>query len=225
LLVSACTGAAPTALPAQQVEPPTSVPAETLPPEPTFTLTSTCTASPIPSATFTLPPPPTVTESPVPLPDFANARVVVSEVRPGNLKAMLLGIDVPGLNGVYDVGISTTAGLVRFVCQTDPQRTDRLWCDGPTVKLATNEAGISFYQASATEPIYQGVYLMLLNVPTAMPIGDLNTWCPDRGKNVYCEAEWRYKPNGDKCEIKTCTDACGYYYSEACEGYDLMKKP
>jgi hypothetical protein len=220
VLLAACGGAAPTAVPTQD-KPSTAVPVDTQAPAPENTITQTCTASPIPSATFTLPSPPTVTTSPIPLPDFANARVVVSEVRLDNRAAMLLGMDIPGLNGVYNVTLGTT----RFVCQTDSKRPERLWCDGPTVKLATNEVEIAFYPVGVAEPVYQGVYLILLTIPTAMPVGDLSTWCPDRGKDVYCETEWRYKPNGDKCQIATCTDACGYYYSEACVGYDLMKKP
>jgi hypothetical protein len=220
LLLSACAGAAPTAI-ATQAEPPTAVPVDTLPSVPTFTLTSTstCTVSPAPSATFTLPPPPTVTESPVPLPDFANARVIVSEVRQPERTNMLLGLDIPGLNGVYNLDINSTSGMIRFVCQTDLQRPERLWCEGPKLKFAGNEANISFYQVGAKDPVYQGVYLMLIVDATPMPVGDPDTWCPDRGKNVYCESEWRFNAKGEKCLISSCTDACGYYYSTDCPDY------
>jgi hypothetical protein len=205
-LLPACTTA--TVPPAQ----PTAIaPATALPTSsqvPTQVPTSTQAPTPVPTDT----PAPTSTNTPVPsvtpTPAFAGFSVEFAE---STTYGLVLGLTIPGVKDIYRLDVNDVA----YTCSLSAKVPDHLYCYGKPFKQGET-VSLAFYPPTGDKtPIFQTTYKIVLSgTPTLSP-DDLIAAakaCKIRGVHITCETE--YRRSGDSyCEVSTCVDLCGYYYS------------
>jgi hypothetical protein len=176
--------------------------------QPTNTQIPTETPSPtvIPSATATLLPTltPTETLSPTPVADFTKFKLLSVGKKEFGFQ---LVIQVPGLQSLADVQVAGKP----FTCQIESTFPDRLYCNGPELKM-DKELQIQFI-SKAGAPLYSGFIFIPKSIfGFQYPEGIDWDACPERGQSVSCETENRtwFEP---PCVVSTCVDKCGYFYS------------
>jgi hypothetical protein len=205
-LLSACGAVStPTATPV-----PTAKPTETLSPSETFTPTLTETPSPTPTSTVTLTPSQTPVPSNTPGPDFASFLLQYTQAVPNGTS---FGFRIPGIKQPLLLKVNN----FEYKCTVTDKTPDFLYCTGKqfnqnqSVKLVFLPLNASATDKSLFETTIKIAYE---KTPTPDPrdLAAQAPSCPDRGKNVRGEIEWR-KYNGSYCVVATCFDACGYYYS------------
>lgn len=159
-----------------------------------------------PTATATIGITATGTSVPTVTPDFSKAKIYGSEDR-GTY--FLVIIEVPNVQSDYDVRINNQD----YVCNTQAEIVDRLYCSGPKLRYNENY-NIEFFSKEMTKKtaLFSSSIYFPEQYKTPLPLGDPSTWCPLRGQNIYCETEHRVE-DGEECWVSTCSDACGYYYS------------
>ncbi len=181
------------------------IPTETTAPtaEPTFTpaATLTNTATIAPTAT----PVPTETLVPTPVVNFDEVRIIGVDKKSGYSSVIFL---FPVLDQLYQVKINNAA----YNCQIPEGIVDRLFCSGQEMRTDEYAEVIFFDDETYQNQLAALTMFVPKPVPTPLPAGDPNTWCPARGTNVSCETEHRTE-FGEECWVQTCFDACGYYYS------------
>lgn len=97
-----------------------------------------------------------------------------------------------------------------FTCAPDEKFPRSLVCRSEVVIPLEDKARMDFF---ADQNLQQLVHTEEFVVPPGLvPVYNYANNCPDRGKNVFCEAEYRQYENYCSTSI-TCHDACGYYYS------------
>jgi hypothetical protein len=177
----------------------TTIPSKTQKPKPTSILTDT----PAPTSTKT----PTSTSTPTPV--FSSFSVEFAET---TSYGMLLGFQIAGVKDVYRLEVDGVA----YNCSLSAKAPDHLYCYGQPFKSGKSVT-LVFYQPTGDKiPIYQTTYkVMLIDTPTLSP-DDLiaaGKACKIRGVHVTCESEYRKMTDTTYCEVATCVDLCGYYYS------------
>lgn len=216
MMITACTptAATPAATEVPTIAPPTAT--ETLPPTLTFTPLPTATDTPTPFPTMT----PTVTLTPTPVVDYSAVKA--TSMGWTGSDAMWVMFVAPGLKEGYSVKINNVA----YSCTPTPKVADSLVCSGAR-KQYGEYVKIEFFGQQSQEVAYTlQTYLPFQPMPTATPVGDPRTWCPLRGTNVTCESEHRWEPDGSPCEVTSCFDACGYYYSiHTCSDFATFVRP
>lgn len=156
---------------------------------PTFTMTSSITPSPTSSAVF------------------SEVTIIGGEYYGEN---SIIYIDIPGLDKVYGILIND----LTYQCSIAEEIPNRLICYGKYLdNQKSKEADIKIMDEDTDELLFEKIVYVPMTIPTPLPIGEASTWCPLRGTNITCETEWRTE-NGEMCIVKSCFDACGYYYSE-----------
>ena len=188
-----------------------------LQPQPTVTPTAASTETPTLTATFTATvqpsetPTPTASQTPEPTatpgPDFSMVKVIgVTQ----NVNGVLLVIQFPNIQQAY----ALTLDNVNYVCSLAGDVPDRLFCNGLKKPSADKEIPVKLTDPNTNTVVFESTWtISSAYIPTDVPIGDANTWCPDRGKDVKCEYECRLDDSGTACMIASCYDACGYYFS------------
>lgn len=171
----------------------------------------TSTWTPVPTATHTPTLLPTkvatVTLTPTPMVDFTALKVSSMGYASDEIGWVMFVI--PNIQPDYWVKIKNQV----YTCKPTEIVANSLVCSG--ARIAYKEyVKIDFFAPGNDEP----VYTTRLTLPdgisaTATPVGAAQTWCPLRGTNVTCETEHRWEPDGTPCEVTSCFDACGYYYS------------
>lgn len=215
-LITACSPAAAT--PAATVEPtivsPTAT--ETKAPTLTFTPLPTATDTPTPFPSMT----PTVTLTPTPVVDFSALKA--NSMAWTGSDSMWVMFIAPGLKEGYSVKINKVA----YDCNPTPLVVNSLVCTGARKQFG-EYVSVAFYAPESQELAFETkTYLPVGQAPTATPMGDPRTWCPLRGTNVTCETEHRWEPDGTPCEVTSCFDACGYYYSiHTCSEFATFSQP
>jgi hypothetical protein len=196
---------------------PTAAPTAT--PAPTDTASPQPSATPKPSDTPT-PPPPTATTtntstatqtntpSQTPRPSFAGFKVDYAQVMPNSMQ---FGFSVPGIKENFKLVVNTS----EFTCALNEKNPDKLYCTG--AQFAQGQSlKLTFYSLSgSTTPVFETTFkVAYVKTPTSNPqtLAAGANKCPDRGKNVTGEIEYRKLGEG-YCVVATCFDACGYYYS------------
>lgn len=213
MLATAC--AAPT---------PEPVPTATLP-APTVTIAPSITFTPLPTATETATPLPTmtatVTLTPTPAVDFSALKI--SSMAHTYTDSMWVMFTAPGLSDHYTIHINKVA----YFCEAVEKVADTLVCAGQRLSYEKYVSVDVYSVDNSEEPVY-ATKMNLLSGPEATPtqVGAAQTWCPLRGTNVTCETEHRYEPDGTPCEVTSCFDACGYYYSiHTCSDLATFRRP
>jgi len=193
-LLAACAGAAPqpTATPdatnTQTIPPPTDTPAPTLPPPQTEAPTETAT--------------PTRTKVP-----FAGFMQLFSLYRAlsqdGKTYFYFLQSNFPGT-------MYARADSYDLVCNPDPKYPLHMQCESSVEIFGQDEMTFTFFTDEDRQDLVhtQKFFTGLVNDIVYYH----NTDCPDRGKNVHCESEYRLY-EGRCCYAHTCYDDCGLYYS------------
>ena len=97
-----------------------------------------------------------------------------------------------------------------LVCNPDPLYPHHMQCVAETKIFGEDEMTFTFYSDEARQhPVFSQVFHTgLVNDIIYHHAND----CPDRGKDVYCESEYRLY-DGRCYYAHTCYDACGLYYS------------
>jgi hypothetical protein len=179
------------------------------------------TSTPRPSDTATLTPEPTSTPtetatipSPTPAVAFDQAKIIgvteqVSSLQSGTSNVQII-VAFPGVTQAYNL----TLDQKEYFCTLANGVPDRLFCNGMAKPKGDQELSLEFTDPESDEVLYSStISIPSAYIPTAVPVGDQSTWCPDRGKNVSCEYECRITPGGSPCLVASCYDACGYYFS------------
>ncbi len=200
--------------PAEAAPTATPIPSET--PAPAASATNTPTVSPTASATRTPRPTDTLTPSPSPTPlaafDQAKPIQLASGVGGWNLTFV-----VPNLNKAVNV----IAAGIQFNCAYDERYPERLFCYGLSRPPLDQTITLAFLDTESGRVLYQSQTVFASAAfPTAVPVGNPETNCPQRGQNVTCETECRVDPSTNiPCIVSTCYDACGHYFSvDSCPG-------
>ena len=103
---------------------------------------------------------------------------------------------------------------VWYGCTVVAEAPDRLYCNGLKKPPVEKAIPLQFLDPEDDSLVYETSWsIPAAIVPTDIPVGDLTTWCEDRGKDVKCEYECRLDNSGKACMIASCYDACGYYFS------------
>ena len=204
--LQACTAAptpAPTATPTAIPPSDTPQPSATAQPSDTPTLPATATSTQTPTATQT------VTPSETPRPSFAGFKVDSAEIIG---YGMTLRFTVPGISQNFVLKVNNT---YEYKCTFDTKTPDKLYCSGNQFYQGQN-VKLSFYSSSGDKtPVFETTWKVALvktQTPDPRTLAAAAPSCPNRGKNVTGEVEYR-KLNGGYCIVATCNDACGYYYS------------
>ena len=102
------------------------------------------------------------------------------------------------------------AGDYDLVCSPDPLYPYHMQCTADAKIFGEDAMTFTFYTDEARlHPIFSQVfYTGLINDIVYHHAND----CPDRGKDVWCESEYRLY-DGRCYYAHTCYDACGLYYS------------
>ena len=184
---------------------PTATPTATMTATETLTPTATATIEPSSTPTPTDTPTPTATETPGP--NFAAAKVIgITQ----SVNGVQLVIEFPGIQQNYGLVLDR----VTYVCAIAAEVPDRIFCNGLKKPSADKALTVQFTDADNGAVLYDSTWtISSAYIPTDVPVGDANTWCPDRGKDVKCEYECRLDDSGSACMIASCYDACGYYFS------------
>lgn len=196
LLLYACAKEAPTVqnLPSPTPSstftpiPPTETP--TLSPTPTFTLVPTDTATP--------------TQTRVPFTGFMNGFSLYRAWNDdGKTYFYFLQSNFPGT-------LYAKADDYNLVCNPDPQYPLHMKCFADDKIFGKDEMTFSFYTDEERQDLVytQIFYTGLVNDIVYYHAND----CPDRGKNIHCESEYRLY-DGRCYYAHTCYDDCGLYYS------------
>jgi len=102
-----------------------------------------------------------------------------------------------------------------YRCDIDQDYADRVNCYGSFLdNQKAKSVLVQVFDPDSDDLIYENQVYVPMTIPTPLPVGAASTWCPLRGTNITCETEWRSESDGSTCVVKTCFDACGYYYSE-----------
>jgi hypothetical protein len=180
----------------------TTLPTETMPAPATVTPTETVT--PLPTET------PTVTLTPTSTTGW-NELQVISVWRDANGYGIIFNI--PGIDESYNATIDGKP----FTCTYEARYPDRLTCLGESFRTEV-EIQVIFTGADTGGVVF--TTSIIIGEPAFAPtpsyptggVPNPNTWCPQRGQNVYCETENRISWD-PPCLITSCFDACGYWYS------------
>ena len=207
LIIVSCQASTPVAQPTDTA----AASATPLQPSQTPTPPPTSTATEAPTLTPTL----TATQpSPTPSVAFDQASIIgvtqqLSGVSAGSINVQLV-IAFPGIQKAYNVILNK----VDYYCAIAADVPDRLFCNGLVKPKGNQELSLQFTDVKSGQVLYSAnVSIPSAYIPTDIPIGDANNWCPDRGKDEYCESECRITSDGSPCLVASCYDACGYYFS------------
>ena len=182
-------------------EPATAVDTATIQP----TEISAAMKTPAPTVTFTATLEPTATLTPTPAAEFSALRLYGVEYRGSNVS---INFEIPGMDQTYQMKINDQD----YSCQLAADLADHLFCFGPNLAF-DKEAHIEIMDETGSQKIYEtDMVLIPPKYVSPTPVGDMTTWCPQRGQNVFCETENRME-YGTPCIVSSCFDACGYYYS------------
>ena len=193
-LLVACAGAAPQPTPAPTTTNTPTTPPPTDTPAPTLTATHT----EVPTETVT----PTRTKVP-----FAGFMQLFSLYRAwsnnGKTYFYFLQSNFPGT-------MYARADSYDLVCNPDPKYPLHMQCESEQEIFGQDEMSFTFVTNEDRQD------LVLTQKFLTGLVNDIvyyhNTDCPDRGKNVHCESEYRLY-EGRCCYAHTCYDDCGLYYS------------
>jgi len=195
VMLAACSGAAPA-----PTRTPTHAPSSTLTPLPSQTPLPTATSTPTeaPTPTFT----PTQTDVP-----FAGFSKDFRLYRAWNYEdeTYFYFFQANIVDRLY-----ARADDYDLTCKPDPLYPYHMQCIANTKIFGEDAMTFTFYSDEARlRPVFSQVfYTGLVNDIVYHHAND----CPDRGKNVYCESEYRLY-DGRCYYAHTCYDACGLYYS------------
>ena len=193
-LLVACAGAAPQPTPAPTATNTPTTPPPTDTPAPTLTATHT----EVPTETVT----PTRTKVP-----FAGFMQLFSLYRAwsnnGKTYFYFLQSNFPGT-------MYARADSYDLVCNPDPKYPLHMQCESEQEIFGQDEMTFTFFtDEDRQDLVHTQKFLTGL-------VNDIvyyhNTDCPDRGKNVHCESEYRLY-DGRCYYAHTCYDDCGLYYS------------
>ncbi len=196
LVLSACS--APTALPTA-----TALPSAT--PLPSATFTPEPSATPLPSATFT--PEPTATATAIPFKGFLEYFRFYRAWYDGDTTVFYF------LNAGLEYPLYASVEENTLFCDRDPELEVSMICTSEQGRIDYKKAqDFRFY----SDPDHRNlVYEMRVEPPAGLVTRYSNTYdCPERGQNVYCEKEYRLYSNGYCSTSISCSDACGYWYSQ-----------
>lgn len=193
-LLAACAGAAP-----QPTLTPTATNTPTMPPPTATSLptqTPTQTAEPTETAT------PTRTKVP-----FSGFMSLFSLYRAwshdGKTYFYFLQSNFPGT-------MYARADNYDLVCNPDPKYPLHMQCESSQEIFGQDEMTFTFFTDEDRQDLVHTQKFSTGLVDNTVYYHD--TDCPDRGKNVYCESEYRLY-DGRCYYAHTCYDACGLYYS------------
>lgn len=200
-IIAGCSGKS-TALPSNEIPAPTGA---ILPPA---TLVPSATPSPTEAPAYT--PAPTETPAPTPTPTLIPFDGFLPDFR--FYRTWKDG----GETVVYFLNAGVTQELFGkiaetvFTCAPDVKFPRSLVCRSTELILLEDKARMDFF---ADKGLQQLVHTEEFVVPPGLvPVYNYTNNCPDRGKNVQCEYEYRQYANYCSTSV-TCYDACGYYYS------------
>jgi len=199
---------------------PSDTPTLTETPTPTETYKPTRTATA--TATETLTPTPTAT----PFLGFENAFLYNAWNR---INQTIFIFQVPGVSTPF-------YGMVdgySLACEPHTDYPNTLVCETDNYLFGSAYMTFDFYaDESMQQLLFSGEFytgLVKVNTPTPSYLAGLvwpqanftaddiswagdDTWCPQRGENVFCETEYRIY-DGECYVGSSCYDDCGYYYS------------
>lgn len=175
-------------------------------------------SSPVPSSTQAPTPVPTDTPAPIstdtpapsvtPTPAFIGFSVEFAET---TTYGLMLGLTIPGVKDIYRLDVNDAA----YTCSLAAKAPDHLYCYGKPFKQGET-VSLTFYPPTGDKtPVFQTTYKIVLSgTPTLSPEDLIAAAkaCKIRGVHVTCETEYR-NSGSSYCEVSTCVDLCGYYYS------------
>ncbi len=188
---------------------------------PTTPVQPTDTFTPAPSATVTATEIPSETPTPTAIPATATPSIAFDQAKIIGVTQQLNGVSTgsvnvqlviafPGIQQAYNVVLNK----VNYYCSVVASVPDRLFCNGLVKPKGDQSLSLDFTDVNSGAVLYSTeVSIPSAYIPTDIPAGDTGNWCPDRGKNEYCEYECRIAPDGSACLVASCYDACGYYFS------------